>query len=102
MKADPQLCDALYLFSAMPNRIPFGIAEVACRYVATLAVSPVESALNGLDELFPGIGPIGDTFTTNSHFSQVRLQIIDAVVRAVVHLAHPEDDVDDYLAVSLN
>jgi len=91
-----------WLLAAMPNRHPVRVTEVACRYVATLALSPLDSALNGLDELFPGIGPLGDTFTTNSHFSLVRLRIIDAVVRAVVHLAHPEDDVDDYLAVSLN
>jgi len=91
-----------FLLAAMPNRHSIDMAEVACRYVAALALSPLESALKGLDELFPGIGPLGDMLTTNSHFSQVRLQIIDAVVRAVVHLAHPEDDVDDYLAVSLN
>lgn len=92
----------IYLLSAMPDRHPNQTSKLACRYIATLALSPIESAVKGLEELFPGVGLLGDTMTTNSHYSLVRLQIIDAVVRAVVHLAHPEDDVDDYLAVSLN
>jgi hypothetical protein len=85
-----------WLFAPMPNRLPHEVAELTCHYVATLALFPAETAL------FPGIGPLGDGFSTNSHFSLVRLQIIDAVVRAVIHLACPDDDVDNYLAVSLN
>lgn len=91
-----------YLFEPPPGRLPGFIAGTAYRYVATVALCPADQALGAFDELFSRIGPLPDSLTTNSHLSLVRLQLIDAVVRAVVHLAYPDDMVDDYLAVTVN
>jgi hypothetical protein len=90
------------LFDSLPSFPSVLRTDFACQYVASVALMPVAPALERLIELFPRIGPLGDSYSTNSHLSLVRLQLIDAVVRAVLQLASPDPSVDNYLAVSLN
>ncbi len=58
--------------------------KLACNYAATLGQAPVELAQKRLEELFLKLTGIRDTFTTNAYFSLSQLDVIEAVVRAVV------------------
>jgi hypothetical protein len=67
------------------NLPPRDQQRLACAYAASLGQAPVETALPRLEELFARLGGISDRFTTRSHYSLSQLQVIEAVVRAVVH-----------------
>src|SRR5262249_41448485 len=58
--------------------------RLACAYVAALAQAPGEGAQKRIDELFHRLEGIRDTYTTNTHYSQSQLNVVEAVVQAVV------------------
>jgi hypothetical protein len=58
--------------------------KLACAYATTLGQAPVELALHKLAELFQRLGVLADRFTTNTHYSRSQLEVIEAVVLAVV------------------
>jgi len=58
--------------------------QLACTYALTLSQAPVDFALKRFEELFRKLGPLADTFTTNSHYSLSQLQVVESVVLAVV------------------
>jgi hypothetical protein len=57
---------------------------LARAYAAALGQAPVEMAQRNFEELFEKLDGILDTFTTNDHYSQCQLQVVEAVVLAVV------------------
>jgi hypothetical protein len=59
-------------------------AALACAYVSALSQSSVELAQERFEELFDKLQGILDTLTTNTHYSQWQLQVVEAVVLAVV------------------
>lgn len=64
--------------------LPVDRTRLACAYATTLGQAPVEPALKRLVELFRKLDRVSDTFTTNTHYSLSQLQVIEAVVLAVV------------------
>jgi len=84
-KALPVLQEArLYLFDAPHEIIAPERTKLACVYAATLGQAPVELALPRLAELFQRIGVLADRFTTNDHYSRSQLEVVEAVVLAIV------------------
>ena len=78
--------------------------KLACAYAAALGQAPVDLALNQLMELFQKLGPLCDEFYTKSHYSRAQLQVVEAVVLAIVsddfalsHGARRWLDEDEYL-----
>lgn len=61
-----------------------GKAQLACAYAAALGQAPVELAQRRLEELFHRLSGIRDTFGVNKYFGWLQLQVVEAVVRAVV------------------
>jgi len=60
--------------------------KLACTYATTLGQAPVDFALQQFEDFFREAVPLVDAFvTTNTHFSLARLQVIEAVVLAVVN-----------------
>ncbi|GIW80100.1 MAG: hypothetical protein KatS3mg105_1907 [Gemmatales bacterium] len=59
--------------------------KLARAYAATLAQAPVDDALQRIEELFYRLEGVSDTYTTNSHYSLSRLDVVEAVVLAVAH-----------------
>jgi hypothetical protein len=57
---------------------------LACAYARTVGQAPVAIAQKRLEEIFTQIKGVKDTFTTSSHFSVSQLDLIEAVVLAVV------------------
>jgi hypothetical protein len=57
---------------------------LAVNYAQTLGQAPVEVAQKRLEELFQKLTGIRDTYTTNQYYSLSQLDVIEAVVRAVV------------------
>jgi hypothetical protein len=57
---------------------------LACAYVTTLGQAPLELALARILELFRKLKGVHDTFTTCSHYSLSRLDVIEAVVSTLV------------------
>jgi hypothetical protein len=71
--------------------------------VAALSHAPASLALPRLAELFPELGAIQDTYTTNSHYSLTQLRIIESVVLTGVNLARPDDlQADDHYIAQAN
>jgi hypothetical protein len=62
----------------------YEIRKLARAYVATLGQAPAEVALRGIDELFGKLTGICDTFTTHYHYSLSQIEIVEAVVLAIV------------------
>ncbi len=58
--------------------------QVACVYAATVGQAPVETAQKRLEELFQKLANIRDTYTTNMYYSLSQLDVVEAVVLAVV------------------
>jgi hypothetical protein len=58
--------------------------DLACAYAAALSQAPVELAQKRFEELFEKVEGILDTFTTQKHYSRCQLQVVEAVVLAVV------------------
>src|SRR5262249_13618379 len=75
-KAMPILAEAYEtLYSddlAAPER-----TKLACAYATTLGQAPVELALHKLGEMFTKLGPLADSYTTNTHYSRSQLEVIE-------------------------
>jgi hypothetical protein len=63
---------------------PVEQTALACAYVATLGQAPMELALPRILELFGKLKGVYDTFTTCSHYSLSRLDVIEAVILSLV------------------
>jgi hypothetical protein len=59
-------------------------ADLACAYAAALAQAPIELAQRCFEELFDRLEGIVDGYTTSPFYSRLQLQVIEAVVLAVV------------------
>jgi hypothetical protein len=57
---------------------------LACNYIATLGQASVDEALKRIEELFAKLAPIVDVYTTNKDYGRPQLEIIEAVVLAVL------------------
>jgi hypothetical protein len=57
---------------------------LACSYAMTVGQAPVEVAQKRLEEIFRQLKGVKDTYTTSSHFSVSQLDVVEAVVLAVV------------------
>jgi hypothetical protein len=57
---------------------------LARAYASALSQAPVEVAQRRLEELFDKLEGILDAYTTNVHYSQAQIQVVEAVVLAVV------------------
>ena len=58
---------------------------LACTYAATVGQAPVEIAQKRLEELLHKLQGIKDTYTTNTHYSLSQIDVVEAVVLAVVN-----------------
>jgi hypothetical protein len=58
--------------------------KLACAYARTVGQAPVAVAQKRLEETFTSVKGVKDTYTTSSHFSVSQLDLIEAVVLAVV------------------
>src|SRR5262249_34823657 len=59
-------------------------SALAAVYAATLGQAPQELAQKRLEEIFTKVDGIKDTFTTARHYSRLHLDVVEAVVLAVV------------------
>lgn len=53
-------------------------------YVSALGQGPVDEALNRIEELFQKLEKLPNSFTTNTHFSRLHLNIVEDVVRSLI------------------
>jgi hypothetical protein len=58
--------------------------RLACTYAATVVKAPVELAQARLEELFRKLRGVRDSWTTSSHYSVLEMEVLEAVVMAVV------------------
>jgi cellulose synthase operon protein C len=58
--------------------------QLACVYAAAVGQAPVEIAQKRLEEIFRQLKMIKDSYTTSTHFSGSQLDVVEAVVLAVV------------------
>ncbi len=58
--------------------------KLACAYAGTIGQAPVDLALQSIDEMFQKLTKVCDTFTTNAYYSLSQLDVVEAVVLAVV------------------
>ena len=63
---------------------PIDQTRLSCAYVEALAHAPVEEAVQRLDDLFRRLEHIHDAFTTNSHYSLSKLDVVESVVLALI------------------
>jgi hypothetical protein len=63
---------------------PMDQTTLICAYADTLAHAPIDLALPRLVEVFQRLKPVHYPFTTDSHFSLPRLEVVEAVVLALV------------------
>ncbi len=82
-QAEPvlQAARALLLKAELPPRTQ---TALACAYAQTVGQAPVEVAQKRLEEIFTSIKGVTDSYTTSSHFSVSKLDVIESVVLAVV------------------
>lgn len=58
--------------------------RLACAYVTTLGQAPVDVALHGIEEMFTRLQGVHDNFMTSLYYSLSQLDVIEAVVLAIV------------------
>ncbi|MCI0456773.1 MAG: hypothetical protein L0Z62_07325 [Gemmataceae bacterium] len=58
--------------------------KLACVYASTLGQAPLDLARLYIDEMFEKLQRIYDTFTSNTHYSLSRLDVIESVVLAIL------------------
>ncbi len=63
---------------------PHDQSQLACAYASAVGQGPLDRGQARLEELFRRLGGIRDTYTTASHFSLSQLEVIEAVILAVV------------------
>jgi cellulose synthase operon protein C len=79
--------DLLYSPEDRDNRdglFPQYYANLAVAYVTALGQAPADLALNRIEGLFRNMRPLRDTFTTTRYYARLHLNIIEAVVLALV------------------
>jgi hypothetical protein len=83
---------------------PVDQTKLACGYIDALGQTPVEVALPRLEELLPRLGRVHDTYTTSTHYSLSRLNVVESLVLALAGDAMALDqagrrwlDDDEYL-----
>jgi hypothetical protein len=59
-------------------------AELACTYITALGQAPVALALHAIDELLDRLGRVFDNFSTYTHYSASKLEVIEAIVLTVI------------------
>jgi FtsH ternary system domain X7 len=59
-------------------------AKLACTYAAVLGQAPVDMALARIEEMFKKMAALPNTFTTATHYSRLHLNVVEAVVLAIV------------------
>jgi hypothetical protein len=69
---------------ALSGREVLERTALARAYATALGQAPVDVAQERFGKLFEKLEGILDTFTTNDHYSQCQLQVVEAVVLAVV------------------
>jgi hypothetical protein len=57
---------------------------LVCEYLRALGQAPVDQAIRRFEEFFRQAPAVQDTFTTNSHFSLSKLDVVEALVLALV------------------
>jgi hypothetical protein len=70
------------LFRAVLNRQEQTL--LACTYAQSLGQAPVELAQKRIEEMFQKLDGVRDSFTTNTHYGMLQLDVIEAVVLSVV------------------
>jgi hypothetical protein len=82
-QAEPvlQAARALLLKAELPPRAQTALASA---YAQAVGQAPVEVAQKRLEEIFTAIKGVTDSYTTSSHFSVSKLDVIESVVLAVV------------------
>jgi hypothetical protein len=63
---------------------PTAQTKLACDYVTSLGQAPLEFSTPRILELFRKVTGVQDAFTTNSHYSLSRLDVIEAAILALV------------------
>jgi hypothetical protein len=58
--------------------------DLACAYARTLGQAPVGMTQQRLEELFEKLDGVRDSFTTNSHYGLLQIEVIEAAVLAVI------------------
>lgn len=64
--------------------MPVHRTQLACAYATTLGQSPVEEAVPRMMQIFRDLDGIGDSTTTNTHYSVSQLNVVEATVLAMV------------------
>jgi FtsH ternary system domain X7 len=64
--------------------IPIEQTSLSCAYLRSMALAPTEMALARMEEAFDRLERVHDSFTTNSHYSLTRLDVIEAAVLTLV------------------
>lgn len=59
--------------------------RLACSYIQTLGMAPTDVALRGINELLEKLKKVNDNFTTNDCYGLSQLNVVEAVVLAVVN-----------------
>jgi hypothetical protein len=59
-------------------------SRLACAYATALGQAPTRLALERFEEFFHRLGTIRDTFTTHTHYSLSQLEVVEAVVLAII------------------
>ena len=66
------------------NLPPVEQTQLACAYVTALGQAPLDVSMPRILELFRKLTSVHDAFTTNSHYSLSRLDVIEAAILALV------------------
>ena len=72
------------LFNENAGLLPKDQSQLAATYALTAGQAPVETAQRWLQELFAKLPPIRDQLTTQSHYYLLHLNVVEAIVLAVV------------------
>ncbi len=64
---------------------PRQVTKVAQAYIAAAAHGPIHDALRRIEELFQHLEKLPNSFTTASHFSRLHLDIVEEIVRSLIH-----------------
>ena len=62
--------------------------KLAAAYALTVGQAPVEAAQRGLEELLERLTNVWDNFTTITHYSLTQLEVIEAIITAIVNEDH--------------
>jgi hypothetical protein len=82
-QAEPvlQAARALLLKGELPPRQQ---TELACAYAQAVGQAPAEVAQERLEEIFTAVKGVTDSYTTSSHYSMAKLDVVESVVLAAV------------------